>query len=138
VEVKTLVDIGRMIKLNNILNEIEVGIPLSKQEILNWWFSNDIDLLSQLTTNLTLNDFLIDYEVDDIDGFTDYNYNNRNDYTNNVKRYIEAYYNRFKPNEIHVSTFGSNDEIDIKGTPYKNIEIGYMGGGYHYVYCNNY
>jgi len=126
-----------MIKLNNILNEIEVGLPLSKQDIINWWFNNDLHLFSQLTQQPTLDDLLKNYGVNDIDGFIDYNYDEPNDYSDNVKLYTEAYYNKFKPKEITVVMFERRDEIDIKGTPYKNIEIGNWDSD-QYVYCNNF
>jgi len=143
VEVKTLVDTGKMIKLNNILNEIEIGLPLSKKEILNWWLNNgNIYLLSYLTHYPSINELLSNAGFGNPSNLEDYlkdefGYEAEDDITENIE-YIETYYKVFKPNEIYVSTFGDRYGTDIKGTSYKNIKIGYLGDGYYYVCCNNF
>ena len=133
-------DIGRMIKLSNILNEIEVGLPLSKKEILDWWFNDgNIHLLSYLTHSPSLNQFLSDVDSDNLKYYLkdEFGYDEE-DVIEKTIEYIEAYYKVFKPNEIYVTTFGDRYGTFTKGTSYKNIEIEYMGDNQYYLYCNNY
>jgi hypothetical protein len=133
------VDIGKMIKLENILKEIEVGFPLSKKEILNWWFDEgNIYLLSYLTTSPSLNQFLSDVGYDDLKYYLEDEFGFEENIIPKVIEYIEAYYKVFKPNEIYVTTFGDRYGTHSKGTSYKNIEIDYIGDGYYSLYCNNY
>ena len=128
-----------MIKLNNILNEIEVGLPLGKKEILNWWFNEgNIHLLSYLTHSPSLNQFLSDVGYDDLKYYLEDEFVFEENVIPEIIEYIEAYYKVFKPNEIFVTTFGDRYGTFTKGTSYKNIEIEYIGYKQYYLYCNNY
>ena len=132
-------DIGRMIKLNNILKEIEVGLPLSKKEILNWWFNEgNIYLLSYLTKSPSLNQFLSYEGYDNLEDYLEDEFAFEENIIPKIIEYINGYYRMFKPNEIYVTTFGDRYGTDIKGTSYKNIVIEHIDDNYYYVYCNNY
>jgi hypothetical protein len=138
-----------MIKLKQILNEIEIGIPSSKQDIVNWFIKNDnISILEEISSRSTLNDFLSLYDITNLDEYIEYQYGNEvSERTEKLKEYIEAYYNKFKLNEISLQMVeegmfkGSEGEI-LKMTngsiPYKNINLIYIGDGEYYLYCNNF
>jgi len=128
-----------MIKLKNILKEIEVGLPLSKKEILNWWFNKgNIYLLSYLTHYPSIKELVSNNGYDNLEDYLsdDFGYEEKD--IMEYMPYIEGYYKVFKPNEIYITVFGDGNGTDIKGTSYKNIEISYMGDGDYYLYCNNY
>ena len=128
-----------MIKLKNILKEIEVGLPLSKKEILNWWFNKgNIYLLSYLTYYPSINELLSNNGYDNLEDYLSDEFGYEEKDIMEYIPYIEGYYKVFKPNEIYISTFGDGNGTDIKGTSYKNIEISYMGDGDYYLYCNNF
>jgi hypothetical protein len=139
VEVQTLADTGKMIKLKNILKEIEVGLPLSKKEILNWWFNKgNIYLLSYLNHSPSLNQFLSDNGYDNLEDYLEDEFGFEENVIPEIIEYVEAYYKIFKSNEIFVTTFGDRYGTFTKGTSYKNIEIEYIGDDQYYLYCNNY
>ena len=128
-----------MIKLKNILKEIEVGLPLSKKEILNWWFNKgNIYLLSYLNHSPSLNQFLSDNGYDNLEDYLEDEFGFEENVIPEIIEYVEAYYKIFKSNEIFVTTFGDRYGTFTKGTSYKNIEIEYIGDDQYYLYCNNY
>jgi hypothetical protein len=139
-----------MIKLNNILKEIEIGIPSSKQDIINWFIKNDenISTLDEISSRSTLNDFLSFYNFTNLDEYIEYQYGDEvSERTEDLKEYIEAYYHKFKPNEISLQMIEEGMFKDSEGEvvkmtngsiPYKNINLIYIGGGEYYLYCNNF
>jgi hypothetical protein len=138
VGVKTLADIGKMIKLENILKEIEIGIPLSKQNIADWWLNEgDVNLFRWINRHSSLKDLLDDGGYTSLEGMIDGDW--ADDYTDVEKtvEYVEAYYKMFKPKEIFINIFDT-DGIYIKGISYKNIIINYIEDGAYYVFCNNF
>jgi hypothetical protein len=127
-----------VIKLNNILKEIEIGIPLSKQNIVDWWLNEgDVNLFRYIYRHSSLKDLLDNGGYLSLEGFVDEAW--ADDYTDVEKtvEYIEAYYKMFKPKEIFIDIFDT-DGISIKRTSYKNIIIGYIEDGAYYIYCNNF
>jgi hypothetical protein len=135
-----------MIKLKQILNEIEIGIPLSKQEIVDWFIKNEIDILQVLTESPTFKDFLAYFGARNLEDWLEDEENfGSPQYAEEIVNHIDAYYDRFKPNEIKVKAFGETFTDDsgkapiIKSSiPYKNIEIIRKSKVEYYLYCNNF
>lgn len=135
----TLAGTGNMIKLKNIIKEIKVNKPLNKKEVLNWWFNEgNIYLLSYLTHYPSVKELIAGGGYNNLEEYLTDDFGLEQYQVKSFIEYIEAYYRIFKPNEIKVAVFGDKDGYDVKGTPYKNIIIDYLEGGYYYLYCNNY
>lgn len=131
-----------MIKLNKLLTEIKVNKPVNitdKKALLNWWFDEgNIYLLSYMTHASSVEELISNEGYDNLQNYLEDYFDFEGDKVSLYETYINNYYRMFKPKEIYVAAFGDDYGTDIKGTPYKNIIIEYLGYSKYMLYCNNY
>lgn len=114
-----------MINLTDIVKEIQVRPPLSKQEVIDNLFDFDPNLLIDVAFYKTLFDFKKEggYENFDLEDLLMDYYGLTGKDIDKVAKLIEDYYRTILPGDVKVIQY-TNSKIDISG--YKNAITKYV------------